>query len=137
MEEKNGVFCYFHYEIIFYCVELFECTCNFKLCQNISIFLDINTNQTSKEQDLNFLRSNHLFSEQPQKEVVEVNCQAFNFTLRAFLRILVTFFRPVLKKFTKNLKVGKIFRCVTSLYQHFLVSDKICYYKTDSANSYN
>ena len=32
MEEKNGVFCYFHYEIIFYCVELSECTCNFKLC---------------------------------------------------------------------------------------------------------
>ena len=29
-------------------------------------------------------------------------------------------------------KVGKIFRCVTSFYQHFFVSDKISYYKTNS-----
>ena len=40
------------------------------------------------------------------------------------------------KAFTKNLKVGKIFCCVTSFYQHFFVGDKISYYKTKSGNSY-
>ena len=40
------------------------------------------------------------------------------------------------KAFTQNLKVGKIFRCVTSFYQHFFVGDKISYYKTKSGNSY-
>ena len=54
-------------------------------------FLNINANQTSKEQDLNFIRINHLFWEQPQRDVLKVNCQAFNFNLRVFLRILVTF----------------------------------------------
>ena len=38
------------------------------------------------------------------------------------------------KKFTKILKLGKIFRYVTSFYQHFFVSDPICYYKTNSGN---
>ena len=43
---KELFFPYFHYEIIFCCTELFECTFNFKFCQNIFIFLNINTNQT-------------------------------------------------------------------------------------------
>ena len=37
------------------------------------------------------------------------------------------------KKFTNISKVG----CVTSFYQHFFVSNKICYYKTNSGNLYN
>ena len=39
------------------------------------------------------------------------------------------------KKFTKMLKVGNIFRCVT-FYQHFFASDKT-YYKTNSGSLYN
>ena len=115
LEERNGVFCYFHHEIIFY----------YQLCWNIYMFLNINTNETSKEEDLDFIRSSLLFWEKPQRGALEVNCQAGNFILLAFLRILVTFFRSVCK-------VGKIFRCVTSFYQHFFVSDKISYYKTNS-----
>ena len=65
MEQRNGVFPYIHYEIIFCCAELFECTFNFNFCQSIFIFLNINKNQTSKEQDLNFIRSSHVFWEQP------------------------------------------------------------------------
>ena len=61
------------------------------------LFFNINTNQTSKEQDLNFIRSSQLFWQQPWRGVLEVNCQACNFTLQASLRILVAFFRPVLK----------------------------------------
>ena len=64
MEERNNFFCYFHYEIIFYCVELFKCTFNFKFCLNIFVSLNVNTNQTSKEQDLNFIRRSHIFWEQ-------------------------------------------------------------------------
>ena len=70
----------FHYEIIFYCAELFECVFNFKICWSIFIFLNINTNQASKEQDLNFIRSSYLFWELPWRGALEVNCQACNFT---------------------------------------------------------
>ena len=43
------------------------------------------------------------------------------------------------KKFPKILKVGKIFRCVTSFYQYFFVRGKNyeVYHKTNSGNSYN
>ena len=44
--------------IIFCCTEVLECAFIF-------IFLNINTNQTSKEHDLNFMRSSYLFWEQP------------------------------------------------------------------------
>ena len=46
-------FPYFYHGIIFYSAELFYCTVNFKFYSNIFIFLNINTNQTSKEQYLN------------------------------------------------------------------------------------
>ena len=46
-------------------------------------------------------------------------------------------FPPCSNKFTKMLKGGKIFRCVTSFYQHFFVSDKICCQRANSGNSYN
>ena len=69
--KKRRFFPYFHYEIIFCCAELFECILNFKFCWNIFIFLNINTNQTSKEQDLNFIRSSHLFWEQPWRDLLE------------------------------------------------------------------
>ena len=38
------------------------------------------------------------------------------------------FFLNCSKNFLKIVKVGKIFRCVTSLYQYFFVSDKSCYH---------
>ena len=41
------------------------------------------------------------------------------------------------EKIIKILKLGKIFRFVTSFYQYFFVSDKSWYHKTDSGNSYN
>ena len=63
--KETAFFSSFHYEIFFCCAELFECAFNFKFCWNIFIFLNNNTNQTSKEQDLNFIRSSHLFWEQP------------------------------------------------------------------------
>ena len=46
---KQLFFPYFHYEIIFCYTKLFECTFNFKFCQNIFIFLNINTNQTLRK----------------------------------------------------------------------------------------
>ena len=50
MEEINSLFFpYFHYEDIYCCTELFECTFIFKFCQNIFIFLNINTNLTSSK----------------------------------------------------------------------------------------
>ena len=89
MGKRNGVFFpYFRYEIIFYWVELFECPFNFKFCQNVFIFLNNEAGfEIYKKQPLQV---------QPQRGILEVNCQASNFTLRAFLRILVAFFRPVL-----------------------------------------
>ena len=53
MDEKNSVFPYFYHGIIFYSAELFDCAVNFKFYLKIFIFLNINTNQTSKEQYLN------------------------------------------------------------------------------------
>ena len=67
--KKRLFFRYFHYEIIFCCAELFECAFNFKFCQNIFIILNINTNQTSKEQDFNFIRSSLLFFGSSCREV--------------------------------------------------------------------
>ena len=49
---KQLFFPYFHYKIILCCTGLFECTFNFKFCQNIFIFLNINTNQTSSKRIL-------------------------------------------------------------------------------------
>ena len=66
--------------------------------------LSVKLSQTLKEQDFNFLRSSNLFWEQPQGGVLEVNCQAFNLTLLAFLRILATFSRLVLTNLLKFLK---------------------------------
>ena len=51
--KKQYFFLTFTDEIIFYSVELFICGVNFKFYLNIFIFLNKNTNQTSKEQYLN------------------------------------------------------------------------------------
>ena len=103
--KETTLFSYFHNEIIFCCTELFECAFNFKFSWNIFIFLIINTNQTSKEQDLNFIESATYFGsrhrECPGSLCLEVNFQTCNFTLQAFLRILVTSFWPALKRLIK------------------------------------
>ena len=51
--KETALFPYFYHGIIFYSTELFDCAVNFKFYLNIFIFLNINTNQTSKEQYLN------------------------------------------------------------------------------------
>ena len=95
---------YFHNEIIFCCTELFECAFNFKFLQNIFTFLNIDINQTSKEQDLNLIRSSHLFWEHRKvfwNHMSGSKLSGYNFTLRAFLSILVTSFWPVPKHLLK------------------------------------
>ena len=51
-KETATVFIYFYLEIIFCSGELFDYVVNFKFYLNIFIFLNLNTNQTSKEQYL-------------------------------------------------------------------------------------
>ena len=51
-KETATVFPYFYLEIIFYSGEPFDYVVNFKFYLNIFIFLNLNTNQTSKEQYL-------------------------------------------------------------------------------------
>ena len=114
-EERNVFFpLFFHYEIIFCCAELFECAFNFKFCWNIFIFLNINTNQTSKER-FEFYKKQPLILGAAVERCswnvsLEVNGQACNFTLRAFLRIMVTSFWTVLKNLLKFLKFAILFR---------------------------
>ena len=70
---------YFYYEITFYSTELFDFAVNFKFYVNIFIYLNINTNQTGKGAIFE-LRSSHFFRDQPYREILEVKCQACNFT---------------------------------------------------------
>ena len=53
MDEETASFPYFYYGNIFYRAELFDCAVNFEFYLNIFMFLNINANQTSKEQYLN------------------------------------------------------------------------------------
>ena len=53
MDERNTVFSLFYHRITFCSTELFDCTVNFKFYLNIAVVLNVNTNQTSKEQYLN------------------------------------------------------------------------------------
>ena len=79
-------------------------------------FLNINANQKSKEQDLNFIRSSHLCWEHMDALEAFI-CQTCNFMgiLEDFGHIFLT--RS--KHFIKILKVGKIFWYETSFYQYF------------------
>ena len=52
-KETAFFFLIFTNEIIFYSAKLFVCAVNFKFYLIIFIFLNINTNQTSKDQYLN------------------------------------------------------------------------------------
>ena len=51
--KEIAFFSYFYHGIIFYSTELFDYAVNFKFYPNVFIFLNINTNQTSKGQYLN------------------------------------------------------------------------------------
>ena len=95
--KKRRFFPYIHDEIIFCCAELFESAFNFKFCWNIFVFLNINTNLCKKHP----LILGAAVERCCGSICLEVNCQACNFTLRAFLRILVTSFWPVLKNLSK------------------------------------
>ena len=52
-QTKEKVFFPYFFHIL-YSFELFDCAVNFKFYLNIFIFLNMNTNQTSKEQYLNY-----------------------------------------------------------------------------------
>ena len=51
--KETAFFPNFYHGVIFYSAELFDCAVNFKFYLNIFILLNINTNQTSKEQYFN------------------------------------------------------------------------------------
>ena len=130
--KKWHFFPYFYCEIIFYRTELWDCTLNIKFCWDVFIFLNININQTTKEQDLNCIRNSHLMWEQLYGGVLELKCQACALTKKwtpfwAFLRILACF-----KKFTKILKVGKVVVILRKKYLklvHIFWCVTLCYHK--------
>ena len=113
-KKETEFFSYFSHESIFYSAELFVSAFNFNFCWTIFSFLNKNTNQKSKELDLNFIKSSYLFLEKPCRGVLEVNCQACNFIKNELLygrfREFWSHFSKLVKKFTKILEVGKIFR---------------------------
>ena len=98
--KETAFFPYFHHEIIFYSAELFDCAVNY-------IFQ--HKNKSNIEGAIFELRSSHLFRNQPCKEILEFKCQIalVFYPSRAFLRILVTFFRPVLCRICHNLNCNK------------------------------
>ena len=108
--KETASFLYFHHGIFFYRGELFDCTVNFKFYVKIFIFLNI-TYKSNIKGAIFELRSSHLFRDQPYKEVLEVKCQACNFTgVLSFTRVfevLVSFFRPVLCRTSHNLICNK------------------------------
>ena len=76
--KKQRFFLIFTNEIIFYSAELFVCAVNFKFYLNIFTFLNIKTNGIKAA--IVELRSSHLFWDQPYKGILQVKCQACNFT---------------------------------------------------------
>ena len=96
--KETAFFPYFHHGIIFYSAELFDCAVNFKFYMNTFVFLNINTNQTSKQQYLN-LEAVIYFgigrTKRFWKKSVRPTISQVFYPLRVFLRILVTFSRPV------------------------------------------
>ena len=99
------------------------------------MFLNINTNQTPVEQDLDLKKLLILGAALERCSGSELTGLQLYFT--GVFEDFGHIFPTCSKIFTKILKVGKIFRCVTSPYQHFFVSGKICYYKTSTSNINN
>ena len=77
--KETAFFPYFYHRITFYSAELFDCAVNFKFYLNIFILLKYKHKSNTKEAIFD-LRSSHFFWYQPYKEVLEINCQACNFT---------------------------------------------------------
>ena len=59
--KEMAFFPYFYHEIIFYSAELSDCAVNFKFYLNVFYIFKHNTNQISKEQCLNCVKSSDLF----------------------------------------------------------------------------
>ena len=76
--KETAFFPYFYHEIIFYSAELFVCAVNFKFYLNIYMFK--HTRKSNIKGAIFELSSSHLFRNQLYKEVLEVKCQACNFT---------------------------------------------------------
>ena len=110
--KKMCFFSCLHHEIIFYSAELFDSAFNFKLSWNIFMFLNVITNQASKEQGFNFIRGCHLFREQPLEKVYrsKVSGLQLYYKMNSFTGAFEDF-GHILKK------VGKIFRCALSLFR--------------------
>ena len=128
-KETAFLFPYFHYEISFCRAELFECSVNFKFCKHqrskISILQEAAT----------YFGSSH--GGAFWKHISESKLSGLQLYFAGVFEDFGQIFLTCCKRFIKSLKVGKIFRCVTSFYQHFFVSDISCYHKTNSGNSYN
>ena len=76
--KKQRFFLIFTNEIFFYSAELFVCAVNFKFYLNIDMFK--HTRKSNIKGAIFELSSSHLFRNQSYKEVLEVKCQACNFT---------------------------------------------------------
>ena len=155
-KETAFFFLIFTNEIIFYSAKLFVCAVNFKFYLIIFIFLNINTNQTSKDQYLNQEAVTYFGMSRTKrfwKYSVRPAISQLFYPLRMFLKILVTFFRPVFwrtfqnlicykfailknKKFAQILEVGKFSSFVTSLSTLFHKWQTF-YRKANTGNSHN
>ena len=109
--KKRRFFPYFHHDIIFFCAKLFECTFNFKFCWNIFIFLNINTNQTSKDQDLNYKKQSLILGAAIERCFRSVWCSGLQLYFRGVFEDFGHILLTCSKKFINILELGKIFRC--------------------------
>ena len=135
--KETAFFPYFHHGIIFYSAELFDCAVNFKFYMNIFVFLNINTNQTSKQQYLNLEAVIYFGISRTKrfwKKSVRPTVSQVFYPLRVFLRILVTFSRPVFCRTSRNLICNK-FAILKN--RKILKSDKTFYVRANIGNLCN
>ena len=100
--KETAFFPYFHHGIIFCSAEIFICADNFKFYLNIYIF------KSNIKGAIFELRSRHLFRDQPYKEVLEVKCQACNFTgVLSFTNVFEDFGHIFPTCFSRNRKILK------------------------------
>ena len=109
--KKRRFFPYFHHDIIFFCAKLFESTFNFKFCWNIFIFLNINTNQTSKDQDLNYKKQSLILGAAIERCFRSVWCSGLQLYFRGVFEDFGHILLTCSKKFINILELGNIFRC--------------------------
>ena len=127
---------YFHHEIIFYCVELFECNSTLNFAGTFLYFLTL-THIKYQRSKISILQEAAIVLGAAVERCSGSKVLGLQLYFTGVFEDFGHIFTTCSKKFTKILKLGKIFRYVTSFYQHFFVSDPICYYKTNSGNQQN